>query len=284
MKLSRGVALAALCLGACTQQQLAKVSDKGGNYYGRGAGQTVAQGNFDLRNEVEVARAAPTDLVSTYDLDPVAVEVQPLSAPVVVASPDPVRVAPSSVPFASAPAPVVAQSTEVPQPVVVTDKELGPLFDLSELESATQQMPVLESKPLTPPAGSEGLIWPVEGEIISGFGKKQNGLSNDGINIKARMGEPIWAASSGEVVYAGNELKGYGNMVILKHGDGMMTSYAHASDVLVNKGQHVAQGDLLGYVGRSGSVTEPQLHFGIRMGKNAVNPESKLPRRLASNG
>lgn len=125
-------------------------------------------------------------------------------------------------------------------------------------------------------------IWPVEGKVVSRFGPKKNGLVNDGINIAASEGEPIWAASTGEVVYSGNELKGYGNMVIIRHAKGWMTAYAHASDVLVTKGDRIAQGDLIGYVGSSGSVNQPQLHFGIREGKTPVNPEELLPRRLAS--
>lgn len=125
-------------------------------------------------------------------------------------------------------------------------------------------------------------IWPVEGAIVSRFGRKSNGLINEGINISAREGEPIWAASAGEVAYAGNQLKGYGNMIILRHANGWMSAYAHASDMLVRKGDQVSQGDLIGYVGKSGAVEQAQLHFGIRKGQKPVDPESLLPRKMAS--
>ncbi len=125
-------------------------------------------------------------------------------------------------------------------------------------------------------------IWPVRGQILSRYGPKPNGLINDGINIEASEGEPIWAAAGGKVIYAGNKLKGYGNMAILLHKDQWMTAYGHASELLVKKGDKLKQGDLIGYVGSTGHVKRPQLHFGMRRGEASVDPELILPQDLAS--
>lgn len=125
-------------------------------------------------------------------------------------------------------------------------------------------------------------IWPTQGKIVSSFGPKENGLVNDGINISASAGEPIWGAADGEVAYIGNELKGYGNMLIVRHDNGWMSAYAHAQKWSVSKGDRVKQGQMIGYVGQSGNVSEPQLHFSLRQNKTPVNPTELLPRQLAS--
>lgn len=126
-------------------------------------------------------------------------------------------------------------------------------------------------------------IWPVEGgKVISAYGPKKGGEYNDGINIAADEGEPIWAAADGQVVYAGNELQGYGNMVIIKHDSGWMTAYAHTKSIDVKKNDRVKQGDMIAYVGTSGGMKSAQLHFGMRNGKDPVNPEVYLPKEVAS--
>ena len=119
-------------------------------------------------------------------------------------------------------------------------------------------------------------IWPVEGRVISRFGGKATGLRNDGINIKTDAGAPVRAASEGIVTYAGNELRGYGNLLLVKHPDGYITAYAHNSELLVKKGAKVHKGQVIAAVGETGSVTEPQLHFEIRKGSKAMNPEKYL--------
>ncbi len=168
---------------------------------------------------------------------------------------------------------------EIPEPQPVVQAE-APALEPLPLESIVQTQPAPRLAELNDRASN--FIWPIEGRIISRFGPKQNGLVNDGINIAAREGEPIWAAAAGEVAYAGNELKGYGNMMIIRHSNGWMSAYAHASDMLISKGDHVNQGDLIGYVGKTGAVKSAQLHFGIREGKTPVDPENLLPRRMAS--
>ena len=120
-------------------------------------------------------------------------------------------------------------------------------------------------------------MWPVNGTVISGFGNLGKGRKNDGINIKAPLGTAVKAADSGTVAYAGNELKGFGNLILIKHTDGWITAYAHNDKLLVKKGQKVVRGEKIATVGSTGSVTVPQLHFEVRAGKMAVNPRSYLP-------
>ncbi|MBR1600739.1 MAG: M23 family metallopeptidase [Alphaproteobacteria bacterium] len=131
----------------------------------------------------------------------------------------------------------------------------------------------------TPPASSRKtkFMWPVNGTVISGFGNLGKGRKNDGINIKATLGTTVKSADGGIVAYAGNELKGFGNLILIKHTDGWITAYAHNDKLLVKKGQKVVRGEKIATVGSSGSVTVPQLHFEVRAGKKAVNPRSYLP-------
>ena len=118
--------------------------------------------------------------------------------------------------------------------------------------------------------------WPVRGDVISKFGPKSAGLYNDGINIKAPEGQAVGASEDGIVAYVGNELKGYGNLVIIKHSGGWISAYAHLKNSLVERGQKINKGQKIGNVGNSGKVKFPQLYFGLRKGRDAVNPESYL--------
>ncbi|MCM1323070.1 MAG: peptidoglycan DD-metalloendopeptidase family protein [Acetobacter sp.] len=120
-------------------------------------------------------------------------------------------------------------------------------------------------------------IWPVNGTVVSNFGIVGKGRKNDGINIKAAIGTNVKAADKGIVAYAGNELKGFGNLVLIKHADGYITAYAHNERLYVKKGQKVLRGEKIATVGSTGSVNTPQLHFEVRAGKKAVNPRSYLP-------
>jgi len=119
-------------------------------------------------------------------------------------------------------------------------------------------------------------IWPVSGKVVSAYGPKGEGLHNDGINISARRGDPVRAARSGTVAYAGNELRGFGNLLLIRHPGGWVTAYAHNENLLVKRGEKVRQGQVIARVGTSGNVINPQLHFEIRRGKRAVNPKSQL--------
>ena len=121
-----------------------------------------------------------------------------------------------------------------------------------------------------------GFRWPVRGRVIAGFGPKPNGLQNDGINLAVPEGTPVKAADDGVVAYAGNELKGYGNLVLVRHSNGFVTAYAHASEIMVKRGDSVKRGQVIAKSGQTGSVTSPQLHFEIRKGATPVDPSQYL--------
>ena len=112
--------------------------------------------------------------------------------------------------------------------------------------------------------------------MLSSFGAKAKGLYNDGINISASRGTPVLAAENGVVAYAGNELRGFGNLLLIKHSGGWVTAYAHNETLLVRRGQKVKKGQVIAKVGSTGAVSSPQLHFELRKGKRAINPEKYL--------
>jgi murein DD-endopeptidase MepM/ murein hydrolase activator NlpD len=114
--------------------------------------------------------------------------------------------------------------------------------------------------------------WPVRGKVITSYGAKTNGKSNDGINLAVPEGTPVKAAEDGVVAYAGNELKGYGNLVLVRHSNGYVTAYAHASELLVKRGDSIKRGQVIAKSGQSGEVGSPQLHFEIRKGSTPVDP------------
>jgi murein DD-endopeptidase MepM/ murein hydrolase activator NlpD len=130
--------------------------------------------------------------------------------------------------------------------------------------------------PAPPPSSGKGFIWPVRGKVVSGFGPKAKGLHNDGVNIAAPRGTPVRAAENGVIAYAGNELRGYGNLLLVKHDNGWITAYAHTQELTVKRGQRVKKGQVIARVGSTGNVTTPQLHFELRRGKNAVDPVKYL--------
>lgn len=134
------------------------------------------------------------------------------------------------------------------------------------------------SRPAQPAAGAPQFRWPHGGQVIGNFGSQPGGRRNDGIKIAASVGEPVRAAAAGEVVYAGNELQGYGELVLLRHGD-WVTAYAHNSVLRVSVGQQVEAGAVIAEAGSSGSASRVQVHFEIRRGVTPVDPLQYLPRR-----
>lgn len=120
--------------------------------------------------------------------------------------------------------------------------------------------------------------WPVTGRILSSYGPKAGGEHNDGINIAVARGAPVRAAEAGTVVYADNELKGFGNLILIRHPDRWMTAYAHLDGMHVRNGDKVTRGQVIGLAGSTGSVGEPQLHFEVRRGTEALNPELFLAK------
>lgn len=132
--------------------------------------------------------------------------------------------------------------------------------------------------PIAPPPAlsGDGLAWPVRGRILSGFGAKDGGLHNDGVNIAAPRGTPVLAAENGVVAYANSEINGFGKLLLIRHDSGLITAYAHNDALLVQRGDVVRKGQVVARVGASGGVSTPQLHFEVRRGTKAVDPRRFL--------
>ena len=126
--------------------------------------------------------------------------------------------------------------------------------------------------------GSDKLRWPVSGRIITGFGQRTDGTHNDGINLSVPLGTSVHAAEAGTVAYAGSELKGYGNLILLRHDNGWVTAYAHNDQLTVKRGDKVQRGQVIATAGRTGSVDQPQVHFELRQGSKPVDPVPFLER------
>jgi murein DD-endopeptidase MepM/ murein hydrolase activator NlpD len=168
-----------------------------------------------------------------------------------------------------APAPVAAVRTPAPA--------APQLASASPVSSARVATPAAEADDEVGSSGGAAFRWPVRGRIITGFGAKPNGQQNDGINLAVPEGTAVRAADDGVVAYAGNELKGYGNLILIRHANGFVTAYAHASEIMVKRNDQVRRGQVIAKSGQSGSVTTPQLHFEIRKGSSPVDPMQFLP-------
>lgn len=137
---------------------------------------------------------------------------------------------------------------------------------------------IATKKPAIAARSASKFSWPVRGKILSNYGAKNKGLFNDGINIGAAAGASVLAAENGVVAYAGNEVKGMGNLVIIQHSDGWMTVYAHMDSIILRRGARVNVGQKIGTVGKTGKVDKPQLHFEVRKGTKAYNPIQYLKK------
>ncbi|OPY96829.1 peptidoglycan-binding LysM [Bradyrhizobium sacchari] len=186
------------------------------------------------------------------------------AAPVAAAPVGAAPVAGTLQPVAAAPAPATKMAA-VAAPV-----------QSARLAQATTNV---EEKPAEAPAKAAETTsalptfrWPVRGKVVTSYGAKTNGKSNDGINLAVPEGTPVKAAEDGVVAYSGNELKGYGNLVLVRHSNGYVTAYAHASELLVKRGDTIKRGQVIAKSGQSGEVASPQLHFEIRKGSSPVDP------------
>lgn len=135
--------------------------------------------------------------------------------------------------------------------------------------------------PTPEPLAGNSFRWPVKGRIISGFGTKADGGHNDGINISVPAGTPVKAAENGVVAYAGSELKGYGNLVLVRHANNWVSAYANNEEILVKRGDKVSRGQVIAKAGTSGSVSQPQVHFELRKGSRPVDPTQYMSSMAA---
>lgn len=180
---------------------------------------------------------------------------------------------PASFPAETPPAPLTpAPAPSVPQPSAPV---APPAAAPAQPETQVAVVPPSALADPAPRAGTR-FAWPVSGKVIAAFGPAGRGLHNDGINIAAPAGTDVRAADNGVVAYAGNELKGFGNLLLIKHADGWTTAYAHNEKLLVKRGDPVTQGQVVATVGRTGNVDSPQLHFEVRKGTQAMNPADYL--------
>lgn len=178
---------------------------------------------------------------------------------------------------AAAPAPVAAAkpAPAAPAPQQIASAAPAQKANLAQSSPSADPAPAVEAS--TPAkadatASLPSFRWPVRGRVIAGYGAKTNGKQNDGINVAVPEGTPIKAADDGVVAYAGNELKGYGNLVLVRHASGYVSAYAHASEITVKRGDTIKRGQVVGKAGQTGDVTSPQLHFEIRKGSAPVDP------------
>lgn len=244
--------LGMLALAACTQSP-SNVVYKEGNSSGRGnysrnTGPSSSErpmSGYEARAIDE--RTATGETTSTVKIDSVGVSDLP--------------------PPSAAPAPAPASAPPVPPHNQHGEVTLTP----SSSEPANAPAAVAPSAP-----AAKSMIWPVEGKVLSHFGPQGKGQAEDGIRIAAAEGEPVYAALDGEVAYVGDQLKGFGHMIILRHSGDKHTTYAHLSRASAERYDRVKQGQIIGYVGKSGKVKEPQLYFAVKHGKEYVDPEKFL--------
>ncbi|CCE02394.1 LysM peptidoglycan-binding domain-containing M23 family metallopeptidase [Bradyrhizobium sp. STM 3809] len=208
----------------------------------------------------ELARANNLDQASPLKLG--ARLTVPGKAAAVAAPVAPVAAVPQAVATVPAPAPTTRVATAA-----------GPVQ--SARLAQANPAPEKEEEPARPAETTSSLPtfrWPARGKVITSYGAKTNGKANDGINIAVPEGTPVKAAEDGVVAYAGNELKGYGNLVLVRHSNGYVTAYAHASELMVKRGDPIKRGQVIAKSGQSGEVGSPQLHFEIRKGSSPVDP------------
>jgi murein DD-endopeptidase MepM/ murein hydrolase activator NlpD len=295
-----------VALTGCLQQRAAPIDDWGGRFFGRDA-------HYDMRgNELprysndnpadmpaeqdakyihdnrqtygvsaEVGSVSASDLppVSASDLPPIEATAAPAAAPpsstTTTATDDAALVAQQAADKAAAEAHLTSDmkngdAKNSPAPA----QELAPTQMASIDPAATSGATAsgMHEQAVDKAALPPRFVWPLKGNIVKDF----QANNKEGITIAGREGEPIRASGDGVVVYVGDKLQGYGTMVILQHTKGYVTTYAHLSDAVVTKDDNVIAGQLIGFVGKSGNVTSPQLHFSMREGTKPMNPSGLL--------
>lgn len=157
-------------------------------------------------------------------------------------------------------------------PVTDTSSEARPAAGPATVSGTNAGRQAAAGGAVATATGELKLRWPVRGKIIAGFGPRPDGTHNDGVNVQVPQGIEVLAAEAGSVAYAGSELKGYGNLVLVRHDNGWITAYAHNSEILVKRGDRVKRGQPLAKSGKSGQVDQSQVHFELRQGSKPVDP------------
>jgi murein DD-endopeptidase MepM/ murein hydrolase activator NlpD len=176
------------------------------------------------------------------------------------------------IPGAAVPAAKPGAAAQAKPAVSAVVKENDPVQSASVVTAAPDTLDKDAAKLAEGTGALPKFRWPANGRIIAGYGPTTNGQQNDGINIALPENTPVKAAEDGVVAYAGNELKGYGNLVLVRHPNGYVTAYAHAKELLVKRGDQVKRGQVIARSGQTGNVNAPQLHFEIRKGASPLDP------------
>jgi len=225
----------------------------------------------------DVRKVRPGTLLKVPSSSPLA-QVPDTTAPASVAA----GVADTAkVPQAIAQAEAARTVPPTAQPVVINARKVA------AIDMAKADTPPGEAAGVTPPADKSAqaasggsaagaaigkLRWPAKGKIIGQFGPRPDGTHNDGVNLSVPLGTDVHAAESGVVAYAGSELKGYGNLILVRHDNGWITAYAHNEELLAKRGDKVKRGQVLAKAGKTGQVDQPQVHFELRQGSKPVDP------------
>lgn len=209
------------------------------------------------------------------------------AAPTPPAPPPTAKIMPDVIPLDGSPPKEAAAAAPAPGPATLTppQPERQPAAGSAPVVAARNPAAALplpgedsnrQASAAPAPVTGGRFPWPVRGRIVGNYGNTPGGGHNDGINIAAPLGTPVRAVDAGTVAYAGNEVKGYGNIVLIKHANGLISAYAHLDDVTVKAGETIAAGQVIAKVGETGGVPQPQLHFELRRGKTPVDPREFL--------
>jgi murein DD-endopeptidase MepM/ murein hydrolase activator NlpD len=247
-------------------------------------GQTlIMPGKVATAASAPTVQASPREIQQVESLPPqthpsaaasATLEPAPTTVPMTMPMPTPPpasKIAPAQPKTAETPAETPVPTPSPEKVAAIPSAREAPAKEAPKAETSAE-----EETPVAIPTGKSRFIWPVKGKVLSEFGSKSGGLFNDGINIAVPAGTDVRAADSGVVVYAGNEIRGFGNLVLIKHPNGWMTAYAHNEQLLVHRGEQVQRGQAIAKSGSTGTVSMPQLHFEIRRGSRAVDPTKYL--------
>jgi len=202
-----------------------------------------------------------------------------------VATPQPPAPAVAQAPAASAPSgarkvkttTIAAPGAPAPSETTQSTTKAAPKLASKTPQRVTSTTQLPNPEPMT----GNSFRWPVKGRVISGFGTKPDGGHNDGINISVPQGTPVKAAENGVVAYSGSELKGYGNLVLIRHANNWVSAYANNEELMVKRGDKVQRGQVIAKAGTTGSVSQPQVHFELRKGSRPVDPTKYMSSMAA---
>lgn len=193
-------------------------------------------------------------------------------------TPAPMAASPAAAPPTVAAAPPIKVANRTAEPVVEAAPPANREFKIINGGAAPAPQQVAAAEPAEPVglaaarAATTKMRWPVQGRVVQGFGPRADGTQNDGVDVAVPVGTEVLAAETGTIAYAGSEVKTYGNLVLIRHDNGLVTAYAYNEQILVQRGDRVKRGQAIAKAGKTGNVDQPQLHFEVRVGTKPVDP------------